>query len=291
MFLTLEKLYKYEANDQDIKTFQLFYPNGAELIDVINDGNFTKEFLHWCREHFSMNSNELDKYYLICNIIQTEGFWYSQETYNTKYVINSQNVYDSISVFDSEDVTKSIDIVNSENIESSSQIFYSSIIDNCEKIYKGNNITESKNICNSTMVACSTSVIDSFNVFDSSEIINCVSVSNSHFCKDCKDIKHCMFCTELQGAEYYIFNTPIEKTHYEMIEKQYKKYLTELLTFVRDWPSNLAVNTHNIPTKKFDDWYHPISEKFWKWARTLPGYDSMLLYRITMLPEILIEER
>jgi hypothetical protein len=74
---------------------------------------------------------------------------------------------------------------------------------------------------------------------------------------------------------------------YELFEKQYFKYMTTQLAFVAEWPENLAVGTYVAPTRKFDDWYHSIDTKFWKWVRTLPGFDPMILYNITMLPEIL----
>jgi hypothetical protein len=98
-----------------------------------------------------------------------------------------------------------------------------------------------------------------------------------------------MFCEGLENAEYHIFNKPVDKKMYELFETQYKKYMTGQLEFISNWPQNLVVSTHVSPTRKFDDWYHPISEKFWKWIRTLPGFDSMLIYNITMLPEILID--
>jgi hypothetical protein len=61
-----------------------------------------------------------------------------------------------------------------------------------------------------------------------------------------------------------------------------------LLNFVRDWPEHLL--TEFVPeTNKFNCWYTSISEKFWKWVRTLPNFDSMLIYDITMLPEILLD--
>lgn len=289
MFVTLELLRKHNASEQGIKYIERFYPNGAEVIDIIRDRHISKEFLHWGREHFTTNAEELAAYCIACDIVNSESFWYSQNIHESKYVSKSKNIFNSSSIFESQDIDSSKDIVSSENIENSNQIFFSSMIDTSQKIYKGINITESTNVCNSTMVARSTSVIDSFNVFDSSEIVNCISVSNSHFCRDCKNIKHCMFCEGFGDAEYCIFNVPIDKDHYEMIEKQYQKYLKELLAFVRDWPEELAINEIVLPTKKFDDWYHPISEKFWKWARTLPFYDSMLLYKITMNPEILID--
>ena len=163
------------------------------------------------------------------------------------------------------------------------------MINECQKIFRGLNINESINICNSTMIVRSKNVVDSVNIFDSSEIIKCNQVLNSYFCQNCKEIKNCMFCENLEGAEYYIFNKPVDKKYFEFFEKQYLKYLTEPLDFVRDWPENLLAAIRVTPTRKFDDWYHPISKKFWKWARTLPNFDPMILYNITMLPEFLVD--
>ena len=289
MFVTLEILKQLGACDQGIRYIERFYPNGAEMIDIIRDRHISKEFLHWGRQYLTSNEEELTAYCEACKIINTEGYWYSQNVRDSKYVINSRDVNNGIGIFESTDVSDSVDIVNSENILDCKQIFYSSMVDESEKIFKSQNITNSITICSSTMIVNSKNVIDSFNVFDSSEIINCVNTSNSYFCQDCKNIKHCMFCEGIEDAEYYMFNRPVDKAHFELFEKQYLKYLTEHLEFVREWPADLLTIRHISPTKKFDDWYHPIAPRFWKWIRTLPGFDSMLIYNITMLPEILVD--
>ena len=290
MFITVDILRKHKACNQGIKYVERFYPNGVEVIDIIHDRHINKDFLHWGREHLSLSEEEIAAYCQVCNIINTESFWYSQNVQDSTYISESKNIICSTSIFESEDVTYSSDIVGSDNVNDSKQIAHSSMIDTCEKIFKSRNIVESINVCNSIMVARSKNVIESVNVFDSSEIIRCDTVTDSSFCQDCYNIEHCMFCTDLKDVEYHIFNKPVDKNRYEMIKRQYDKYLTELLAFVREWPENLTVNTFNNPTKKFDDWYYPISEKFWKWVHTLPGFDSMLLYNITMLPEILLEK-
>ena len=290
MFVTSEILRKHKACEQGIRYIERFYPNGAEMIDIIHDRHISKEFLHWGRKCLTHSEEELKAYRIACRIENTEGYWYSQDVRDSKYIIKSKDVATSIGVFESSDVVDSMDIVSSENIMNCKQVFSSSMIDESEKIFKGQNISNSKNICLSTMVVNSRSVIGSYDVFDSSEIINCVNISESYFCQDCRNIKHCMFCEGLENVEYYIFNHPVDKRHYEVFEKQYLKYLTELLDFIRDWPEDILAVANIAPTRKFDDWYHDISPKFWKWARTLPGYDSMMLYRITMLPSLLIEE-
>ena len=289
MLITADLLRKYDAYEQEIKYIEQFYPSGIEMIDLIKDKNIDKDFLHWGREHLTHNDEELAAYCASCNIINTEGYWHSQDVKDSKNIVKSKKIEKSTSIFDSEEVLNSTDIVSSENIENCFQVFYSSMVDTSNKIIKGQNIIESTNICNSASVVRSVNVIDSNTVFDSSEIIKCNTVTNSYFCQDCINIKSCMFCKGLGGIEYHIFNKPVDEKMYKLFEKQYKKYLTEHLSFVQNWPHEMIVNQHIAPTRKFNEWYHPISEKFWKWVRTLPGYDPMLLYNITMIPEFLME--
>lgn len=287
MFITTDILRKHKACEQGIEYIQQFYPNGAEMLEIIQNHHTPKEMLHWGREHLTHTEEELVAYFTACEIVNSEGLWYSQRVCDSKYVVKSQDVKTSTYVFDSTDITDSIDVVNSENVLNCKQIFHSSMIDDSEKIFRGQNITNSINICNSTMVLNSKNVIDSFSVFDSSEIIRGTNISNSYFCQDCKDIKHCIFCENLKDAEYCIFNKPVDKKYFEVFEKQYLKYLTELLDFIRDWPTETFTSARIAPTRKFDDWYHPVSDRFWKWARTLPNFDSTILYNITLIPDFL----
>lgn len=287
MFVTAELLRKYKACDQGIRYIERFYPEGAEMVDIIRDRHVSKEFLHWGREYLTHTPEELEAYCIACNIINSDGYWYSTNITDSKYVVKSKNVKDSRGIFESSDILHCQDVVNTDDAEESGLIFHSSMIDKCEKVCKGNNIVASVNICNSTMVARSENVIDSNTVFDSSEIIRCNTATNSHFCQDCKNIDHCLFCEGLEGAEYYIFNKPVDRNLYEMLEKQYKKYMTVQLDFISNWPKDLIASTYVAPTRKFDDWFHPISDKFWKWVRTLPNFDATLIYNITMFPDFL----
>lgn len=289
MLITGEVLRKHGACQAGIQTIERLYPNGATVTELLMDKRIPKEMLHWGRKQLTYTEEDLGLYCKICNIVNTEGYWYSQDVSDSKYIIKSKNVIGSHNVFESFDVTTSMDIVNSDQVLDSKQIFYSSMIDQGEKVFKGRNVTESFNICNSTMVARSRSIIDSFNIFYSSELVHCEDASNSYFCKDCKDIKNCMFCDGLEGAEYHIFNKPVDENHFKLFEKQYLKMMTEPLEFVRDWPSDFLSPTYFLPTRKFDDWYSQIPDRFWKWVRTIPGFDSLFLYNITMNPDILID--
>lgn len=291
MLITAELLRKYGACDQGIRYIERFYPNGAEMIDIIRDKHIPKEMLHWGRTKFTHSSEELEVYAQVCNIINTESYWYSQDVCDSIYVVKSKNVKNSKSVFGSSDVVYSTDVVDSDGIEKSQQVFYSSMIEESNMICRSRNVSSSHNICNSTMIARSANVIDSNNVFDSSEIIKSKGVIDSFFCQNCSNIEHCLFCENLDNAEYCIFNKPVGKSIFELISKQYKKYMNITLDFIRDWPKDLVANVYVSPTRKFDDWYSSIPQKTWDWVRTLPNFDSMLLYDITMLPEILITEK
>lgn len=289
MFITVDLLKKHKACENGIKYIERFYPNGAEMIDIIRDKHINKEMLHWGREHLTHTPEELAAYWEACHVINSDGIWYGQNIHNSKFVVKSKEVKDSDRIYHSEDVINSSDIVYGEIISNSAQVFASTMVSNSSLIAQCNNITESKNICFSIMVSRSINIYNSKNVFGSSEIIKCDNVTDSYFCQDCKNIKHCMFCEGIEDAEYYLFNQPIDKERFELFLQQYKRFMQSRLAFAPEWPENLIGTYSPCISQKFDEWYKPIPEKFWKWARTLPGFDSMLLYNITMLPEILVD--
>lgn len=289
MFLTVEKLIQLNACKQGIKYIEKFFPSGAELIDIINARHIPKEFLHWGRENLSISQNELVAYCKVCGIENTTGFWYSEAVKNSMYVVKSKNIEDSRGIFGCTDVTNSTDAVCSEDVANSSQIFDSSIIDSSSKVFKGKNVLNGQNIYNSTMIAKSKNVFESSNVFSSSEIIKSKDITNSYFCQNCINVRNSMFCFGISDAEYHIFNQPVDKERFELFVQQYNRLMNVQLAFSQEWKENLIGEYRPLITQKFDDWYKPIPQKFWKWVRTLPNFDSMLIYDITMLPEILID--
>lgn len=289
MKITIDLLKKHGACEQGLRYIERFFPNGAEVVEVIFARHISKEFLHWGREHLTLNAEEVAAYEQVCGIKNSGGCWYSTDVENSERVIHSARISNSTGVFRSSDVMMGRDIVESETIEESEQIFCSQMIEKSQKVFKSVNITNSINICNSSLTIASKNVIDSSSIFGSSEIVRGKNISDSHFCIDCSNIKHCLFCTNISDVEYHIFNQPVDKNYYEVFVKQYEKYMNDLLSFIRNWPSDLVTSTYEAPTKKYDDWYTSVSPKFWKWARTLPGYDEMLLYEMTMLPEILVD--
>jgi hypothetical protein len=123
--------------------------------------------------------------------------------------------------------------------------------------------------------------------FDCSEIIQSKNLENCYFCNKCLNSKFLMFCNEISDAEYHIFNKPVTKRQFELFARQYKDFMKEELTFVSSWPNETLIEIMPELLVNFSQWYSSIPSKFWKWARTLPNYDPMLLYTITMNPSFL----
>ena len=294
MFITIDLLKRFKACEDGLKYMERFYPDGVEMIDLIKDKHIPKEMLHWGRAHLTHSAEDLEAYCAACNIVNTEVFWYSEKVRDSKNVVKSKNVAASEGVFSSNDIKLSFDIVSSEFVENSKQIYSSNMIDNAKRILHCANVSDSVNICHSTAVARSKNVYRSQDVFDSSEIIDSSGVTGSHFCNKCSNITNCMFCFGLSDAEYHIFNKPVTKARFELFEQQYKRFMNSEfdieLNFIKgDWPECLV--TGIVPTNTvFNVWYEPISDKFWKWVKTLPGYNAMALYNQTMLPRFILED-
>lgn len=290
MRITANELRQYGACSKGVEYIERVYPNGAQIIDIIQDKNIEKELLHWGRKNLTHTPEEFEVYCKACNIINTDNHWYSHNLRDCLYVVKSHDVENSQRVFDSNDVNDSSDIVACESVSNSSQVFTASLVDNSQRVAHCANVNESNNVCFSKMLSRCVNIYNSKNVFDSSEIVVSENVTDSYFCQNCKNIKHCMFCDGLENAEYYLFNQPVDKERFELFVQQYKRFMQCKLAFASEWPENLIRAYAPAVTRKIYEWYKPIPEKFWKWAKTLPGYDSMMLYNITMLPEILVEE-
>ena len=290
MLITTELLRKYKACEQGIEYIQRFYPNGAEMIDIIHDPNIDKEFLYWGRKNLTHSAEEFDAYCHTCNIVNTDCHWCSYNLHDSNFIVESHDIENSERIFESNDIEHSFDVVASESISNSSQIFTSSLVDNSSHIMHCSNITECNNTCFSKIISHSENIYNSKNVFTSSEIITSENVTNSYFCQNCRNIKHCMFCDGIEDVEYYLFNQPVDKERFELFTQQYKRFMQFKLAFAPIWPENMIKAFTPVVTQKKYEWYNAISEKFWKWAKTLPGYDYILVYNITLIPEILIAE-
>lgn len=287
--ITAQDLIKHKANQHGVDYIQRFYPEGAEIADLLKDKHISKEFLHWTRLSFPYTEEEKTMYEVRMNIIGSENLFYSDEVFNSSFIVSSNKIENSSYVFSSTDIKNCRNVVSSESVEDGEQIFSCFMVSNSSGVIEGSNIINSKNICCATAVIESSNIIESTNVYNSSEICNSRDITESYFCKNSRNLKNCMFCNGLTDAEFYIFNQPVDEVRFGIFKQQYLKYMDVALKFVKEWPDDLAVSTKPAISRRFDEWYKPIPDIFWKWVRTLPGYDAMMLYEITMREELLKE--
>ena len=291
MIITSEIIKRREGPGALFSYIDVRYPNGVELDYLLEDVNLDHSFLHWLRLKFDFSDKNIQQYCNLLNIKNSNGFWASENIIDSENIVNSNDVNNSKRVFNSVEVCHSSDIVRCENISNSSQIFDSFLIEKSSRISNSKNVNYSTNVLNSNMIINGKNINDSKTVFNSSEIIRCENIQDSYFCEDSSNIRHCLFCKEISNAEYQVFNKPVEKQIYEFFENQYKKLFSGELKFVAEWPADLFVAAQISLDTKFENWYSFISERFWNWTRTLPNFDSMLLYDITMQKNILIEHK
>ena len=283
MFVTVETLKKLNACDQGLKYIERFYANGANIIDLINDRHIPKDFLHWGREHLTLTDEEFKAYCRVCNIENTESFWYSCDIKNSKNIVKSKLVDSSTGVFQSTEVVNGIDVVNCEQIEDCAQIFSSNWVARSSKVFSSSNVEESENICDSSSVIRSKNIVYSKDVLNSSEIMSSNNITNSASCFGAKSLKNCLFCCDISDKECHLFNKPVEKERFEVYKRQYEKIMEhERLALVKDWPERLSASEVPILDLNMSHYYDQVHDTFWKWARTLPNFDEQIFYNITM---------
>lgn len=287
MLVTPELLKKMNACEEGLAFITRFYPNGIEISDLLKIKQVPKEFFHWGRKKFSVTDEELALYFEACGIKNSDPCWYSENVIDSKNIVKSQNIENSSGIFHGKDIKDSQDVCRAEQVLNSNRVFDSEIVSDSARICNSNNVSKSCNISSSKMIAFSENIVDSFDVFESSELRGCNKATASHFCSGSSSITNCMFCNDLNEAEYHLFNKPIDKKRYELIESQYKRFMPLNMNLVESWPEELLTETILNPIYKFNDWYSLIPPNFWKWVATLPGYDAMIMYGITLVPEVL----
>lgn len=289
MIYSAADIAKWGSCEEGVAFAEKYAPNGFTIAEFLALKEAPNKYIHWVFERIDPTEEEWKAYIEKMSIVNTTNYYYVNDVENCSFVVKSHHLKNCQNIFDSKYIENSQDVVDSEEVADSSLVFAAAFINNSQKISRGSNITNSRNIYNSIMVVNSRNVYESADVINSSEITKSKNVSDSKFCRSCKNIKHCLFCDGIENAEYCIFNQPVSKEKFEVLFSQYQKYMDVELQFIDQWPQNLAMGLVLRASLDCSKWYAPIPAKFWKWARTLPGYDEMLLYEMTMLPEILVD--
>lgn len=286
-----EDIERWGSCPEGVEFAKQYAPNGFTIPEFLALKEAPSDYIHWVFERIISTEEELALYTAKMNIVNSKHYYYAENIENCEFIVKSKNIKNCTRVFSSKQIENSTEIAESEDVENSSIIFNSTFINNGTKIDHSSNIANASNVYRSFGVVNSKNIFESTDVFGSYDLIRCNSATNCYFCVDCSSIANCMFCSNITDAEYHIFNKPVTKERYEFFVAQYQKYWNGELAFIEEWPSDLTKSFWIRPTLDFSKWYAPIPEKFWKWTKTLPGYDSFVLYEMTMLPEILIGQQ
>ena len=81
----------------------------------------------------------------------------------------------------------------------------------------------------------------------------------------------------------------VDKERFDLFVSQYlKKIEGEEMVFVKsEWPERMLITPILLPHNFYNHFYEKITPKFLKWVRSLPNFDSFLLYEMTLIKEFL----
>jgi hypothetical protein len=285
MYITIELLQKRGACQEYLDFFAKQFPDGVEMMYMLERGHLPYYAYHWGYQHLDPDENEVAAYWKRVHVTNSEGVYESDHIDNSSFISESSQIINSENIYRSKEINNCTYISDSECVDNSKQVGISSFIDNCERIIKGKNITNSEEVYDSIYVVDSMGIYRSENVVDSNGIWDSNSITHCGFCANCKNLTNSLFCHGLVDGEYYLFNKQIDKFRFDMIAKQYKKYAPEF-QLTEDWADNFG----NIPAARYDYRKHfeKVTDSFWAWVQTLPGYDPSIIYSITFDPRFLI---
>lgn len=292
MYITQEMLENNNACREGQAWFKRHYPNGAELIDVINNRTVSEVFLEWGIKNLHPSEVEWQAYYNKKQINCGEynkTIQKSKQVFNSQDVLNSENVNDSYFIFESQDILNSKNILLCEIIENSSEIFNSQYVYDSLQVFDSQNITNSKNIVESIYIVDSSNILNAENIKKSHYIMGyskkTKGIQGSYFVADCENLSNCIFCHGIKDKGYYLFNESIDEDTYNLIVRQLKKFLNEEARFVKSWDAEVIPPTMPVIIER-TRYYRFLGKAFYKWVKTLPNYNAAILFMILQRKEV-----
>jgi hypothetical protein len=290
MFLKPDDLLKYGGCFQAYSFMTRYYPDGAELSEIMRHKYVTPHFLHFGFDNFSASDEERALYYELLGIKcdKLETIYHCQNVSGSELCRDSENIHRSYKVSNSKEVNQSNWIVNSEVVDDSGHIVNSKFIFASCNVLNGTNLTNCDNVVGSTYVVDSYSIYNSTNITECRWLRECEEMEDSYFCANCSNSKHLLFCVDVENAEYMIFNKPVDAKRFETIKKQ-------LFSIFKDWKTNLMSEwtteelSWEVPSinRNYIKQYQKLPDTAWQWMKTLPGYNDFLMYQITFQPNLL----
>jgi hypothetical protein len=269
------------------------YPNGDEIKDILNHEDIPMETIHFLIDAIEMSAEEHALAYGKLGIESSDpvSIYRSYNVKNSENIFYSKEIEDSRSVRHSESIRGSAFVTRSMEIECSKNIDHSEFVFSSNNILLGQNVTDSSNIVAGKYIVGSQSVYNGEHIIDSKWIHSSKNLNDCFLCSRCSDLRHAICCSQVSG-EYMVFNHEVSEADFELIKRQ-------MTTYIQDWQMNLlepqiesefSWENQKVVTN-FSEQYKNLPSRFLRWVHTLPNYDAMILYSITLLPEVLVEKK
>ena len=287
MFLTLEILEEKKACELGKIWMNKYFPNGGELVDIINHERVPADFLHWGYTYLNPTQDEKQKYWdkLNINCDNPKTIYHSKNIFNSSHITDSRHVENSSYISSSKNILNSVIVFGSGTISNSKQIFNSSMVNNSEKVYISTQINDSENILLSTNITNCQSVMHCNTIIDSkfiqgNEDNKCNNIINSQFIINSNNLKNCLFCSNLNDAEYFCFNQQIDIIKFREYSTKIQEYLNNWnINYITDWGYyEMPINFPII--NQTDLLYKNLPQSFIEWICSLPEFDSNIWNQI-----------
>lgn len=286
MKITKELLARSGSCETDFMEFDKQFPDGIDIMDAIADPKITIHMLHWGRAHLQISPEAEAAYQKRLKIENCKTFAESEILKNCERIFSSRRCTDCYSVFNSEQITSSKYVKSSKMVTGSRQIRESSFITNSDLVW------DSKNVTNSSMVVKSNYVSNSRTVWMSDIITHCTEVfrsknmKNAYGCIDSSNLNNCLFCTNLHEQKDYLFNRPADLDILANVIQQYHQIVDGALPLIIDDIDDVSYSSGALNVR-LDKYWTGLDKTFIEWVQTIPGFDSRIMYQITLIPEFL----
>lgn len=285
MIVTLEDLQKYDGCGPGIEWVKAHHMENHELIDFINHPDIPIHYLHYGRQYFRANGEELAAYFKRCNVDE-----------------QSRHIYGSTDIKCSSRVVDSNDVSESRMVRYSTHVDYSNYIYNSKDILHSNHVVGSEDVKDSNFIFDSQYVTMSENIVQCKavdyakllmyceDMMNCAYLVKSAHCEDCMfgnfltDCKNCLFCSGLTEKEFYIFNTEVTAAQFYSVRAALDEFLaTEDNNFVTVAPKDYTSNRYSY-SMRFDSIYEGLTPNFYGWVGTIPQFNEDVFLNVFFKP-------
>lgn len=253
-----------------------------DLEQLAKNSKVSYNTFHWMREWLDPSPEEVAAYWKAVHVENSQGIHESDHVFNSEMVVGSSHISGSSNIHDSEQIENSTNITDSKFITDSSHISNSEFVDASTRVLRGKNVTDSSEIVDSVYIVNSHGIFDSNNIIDGHTIWYSNNLTNCGFCSNCNGLTNALFCFKQEGGEYLVFNKPVDKTRFDIINRQFRRYASVTADMIEGFDGTAAKkildyrkHTKNIP------------DAFWNWVKTLPGYDSDIIYALTFNSQFL----